>query len=172
MELDGVFDRIDLDGVLNELEKSRSESILSFTRPRPPPTIHYPYNDEGIHHLFYSGFLFHALVRGYSISFAYTLLMESSSILLSGGRLFPLLRRDILFGILFFAFRIVYHAWMLWMVRTDRRRLIIIEDSVPCRPQAGDSSIQQQRNQYTHTTNRFTPSRTRASSYGRPSWAY
>jgi hypothetical protein len=57
-------------------------------------------------------------VKGYTISFAFTLLMESSSILLAGGRLFPFLRRDLLFGVLFFAFRIVYHAYLLWKVRT------------------------------------------------------
>ena len=39
--------------------------------------------------------------------------MESSSILLSGGRLFPFLRRDYLFGLLFFAFRIVYHFFLV-----------------------------------------------------------
>lgn len=87
--------------------------LLTHLSPSPPPPLH----QKGIHHLFYSGFLFHALVKGYTISFAYTLLMESSSILLSGGRLFPLLRQDMLFGVSFFAFRVVYHAWMLWKVR-------------------------------------------------------
>ncbi len=80
--------------------------------PSPPPPTH-----TGVHHIFYSGFLSHALVKGYTVSFAFTLLMESSSILLSGGRLFPVLRRDLLFGLLFFAFRLVYHAFLLWKVR-------------------------------------------------------
>lgn len=44
--------------------------------------------------------------------------MESSSIFLSGGRLFPALRQDLLFGLLFFAFRVVYHAWMLYKIYT------------------------------------------------------
>lgn len=35
-----------------------------------------------MHHIFYSGFLSHALVKGYTVSFGYTLVMESSSILL------------------------------------------------------------------------------------------
>ena len=71
-----------------------------------------------IHHLFYTGFLFHAYVKGYCISFGYTLLMEASSIFLSGGRLFPWLRSDMAFGGLFFATRIVYHAFLLWKLAT------------------------------------------------------
>lgn len=54
-----------------------------------------------VHHVFYTGFLFHAYVKGYTVSFGYTLLMESSSIFLSGGRLFPWLRSDMAFGGLF-----------------------------------------------------------------------
>jgi hypothetical protein len=69
-----------------------------------------------VHHLFYIGFLLHSYVRGYTISFGYTLPMELSSILLSGGRFFPLLRRDLLFGALFFVFRIVYHGYLLWEI--------------------------------------------------------
>lgn len=67
-----------------------------------------------VHHIFYGFFLIHAYVRGYSMAFAFTLVMESSSIFLSGGRLFPCLRQDWVFGLLFFTFRIVYHFYLLW----------------------------------------------------------
>lgn len=100
----------------NLLTSSSSSPSSSFTLLATPP-IH----RSGVHHAFYSCFLSHSLVKGYTISFAYTLLMESSSILLSGGRLFPFLRQDLLFGLLFFAFRIVYHTFMLWKVRPRPR---------------------------------------------------
>ena len=74
----------------------------------------YLYIHTGIHHIFYTGFLAHAYVKGYTVSFGYTLLMESSSILLSGGRLWRPLRHDLLFGTLFFVFRIIYHGYLLW----------------------------------------------------------
>ena len=48
------------------------------------------------------------------MAFAFTLVMESSSIFLSGGRLFSCLRQDWVFGLFLFMFRIVYHALLLW----------------------------------------------------------
>lgn len=66
-----------------------------------------------VHHIFYALFLGYAYMKGYSISFTHTLIMESSSIFLSGGRLFPRLRSDWAFGCLFLLFRVVYHLYLL-----------------------------------------------------------
>ena len=79
-----------------------------------------------MHHIFYCGFLFHSLVKGYTVSFAYTLLMESSSILLSGGSIFKSLRNDMAFGFLFFLFRILYHGFLLYKIYTIPNPRVII----------------------------------------------
>lgn len=53
--------------------------------------------------------------------------MESSSIFLAGGRIFPeYLRQDLLFGILYFAFRIVYHLFLLWHIYSVPEPHVII----------------------------------------------
>lgn len=61
------------------------------------------------------------------VSFSYTLIMESSSIFLAGGRIFPkYLRQDILFGILYLAFRIIYHLYLLWHIYSVQDPHVII----------------------------------------------
>jgi hypothetical protein len=52
--------------------------------------------------------------------------MESSSIFLAGGRLFKVLRQDLLFGLLFLAFRIVYHGYLLWEIYMVQNPRVII----------------------------------------------
>ena len=76
-----------------------------------------------IHHAFYFYWIVDCYCRGYTRLFGYALCMESSSIFLSGEGLhragvlpFRWIHNDMIFGILFFTFRIVYHFQLLWDV--------------------------------------------------------
>ena len=79
-----------------------------------------------IHHLFYLVFLSHAYLLGYTVSFNTIAIMELPSIILSGRRLFPkYLRQDLLFGVLFFSTRIVYHGYLLYRIGSERTKVNI-----------------------------------------------
>ena len=79
-----------------------------------------------IHHLFYLLFLTHAYLLGYTVSFNTIAIMEISSIILAGRRLFPnYLRQDMLFGFLFFATRIVFHGYLLYRIGSENVKVNI-----------------------------------------------
>ena len=79
-----------------------------------------------IHHLFYLVFLSHAYLLGYTVSFNTIAIMELPSIILAGRRLFPkYLGHDILFGVLFFLTRIVFHGYLLYRIGSEKVKVNI-----------------------------------------------
>jgi hypothetical protein len=64
-----------------------------------------------IHHLFYIVIMFFIIGDGAASLFAFLFVVEVPTFIKALGTIFPNLRSDIMFGITFFAFRIVFHAY-------------------------------------------------------------
>jgi len=67
------------------------------------------------HHIFYAGFLSWILTRNLSVGFALVTPLEFPTFLLALGTVFPSLRTDLSFGIVFFTTRILYHGFVIYL---------------------------------------------------------
>uniref|UniRef100_A0A7S3JT00 TLC domain-containing protein n=1 Tax=Aureoumbra lagunensis TaxID=44058 RepID=A0A7S3JT00_9STRA len=65
-----------------------------------------------IHHTFYIGYYLYVMYAGCGIAASITFAIETPQIILGLGHVFPRLRADRLFGVVFFQFRILYHFWL------------------------------------------------------------
>ena len=66
------------------------------------------------HHSCYLGFFGWLLYEGWTVGILTTMPLEVPTVVLATGRVFPGLRQDLLFGISFLIFRIVYHSFLLY----------------------------------------------------------
>lgn len=65
-----------------------------------------------VHHFFYGAFVLTILAHRHSHGFIFCFFEELPTLILAVGNLVPILRSDMLFGISFFAIRLVYHVWL------------------------------------------------------------
>jgi len=68
-----------------------------------------------LHHFFYAGFLSWILSSNISVGFALVTPLEFPTLFLSLGSVFPSLRTDMAFGLVFLVTRIIYHSFVLWL---------------------------------------------------------
>ena len=79
-------------------------------------SLHYPGQIHlfvgWVHHIVYISFFLWLLKNGLAVGAATTLCLEIPTFLLALGHCFPAQRRDLLYGLLFFAFRVVFHSYL------------------------------------------------------------
>lgn len=74
-----------------------------------------------IHHCFYIVFFALTFYHGLTIGASTTFALEVPVIVLALGHVMPVARQDLLFGLLFFTFRVAYHAYLLYHWYFDMR---------------------------------------------------
>ena len=81
----------------------------------------YPSTDiSWIHHISYAALSLLIIKNGVSNLALFAYPLEMSSIPLSIGHIWPSQRRDVITATVFFNVRVVYHAWILWLLYKTR----------------------------------------------------